>query len=177
MFHQAILDVGADHLLLGVLRLPAHESAGIGPRVLADLGVTLDRARAEVQRRVSGPEPGLTAEDAEALRPIGIDVDEIRRRVEEAFGPGALDAPVGAARRWRSPDCAPMGPVFTAEAKQALELAFRESIRLSHQYVGAEHLVLALAQADGPAADILRGLDADPAVVRTRVLDQLGRAA
>jgi hypothetical protein len=61
LFHQAILDVGADHLLLGVLRLPAHESAGIGPRVLADLGVTLDRARAEVQRRVSGPEPGLTA--------------------------------------------------------------------------------------------------------------------
>jgi len=123
-------------LLLGMLRLPAHESAGIGPRVLADLGVTLDRARAEVQRRVSGPAPGLTAEDAEALRTIGIDVDEIRRRVEEAFGPGALDAPVGAARRWRSPDCAPMGPVFTAEAKQALELASRESIRLSHQYVG-----------------------------------------
>jgi ATP-dependent Clp protease ATP-binding subunit ClpA len=70
-----------------------------------------------------------------------------------------------------------MGPVFTAEAKQALELAFRESIRLSHQYIGAEHVLLALAQADLPAADILRSLDADPAVVRTRVVDQLGRAA
>jgi ATP-dependent Clp protease ATP-binding subunit ClpA len=68
-----------------------------------------------------------------------------------------------------------MGPAFTAEAKQALELAFRESIGLSHQYVGAEHLLLALAQADGPAADVLRGLDADPAVVRARVLDRLGR--
>jgi hypothetical protein len=47
------------HLLLGVLRLPAHESAGIGPRVLTDLGVALDRARAEVQRRVLDADPAV----------------------------------------------------------------------------------------------------------------------
>ena len=29
--------------------------------------------------------------DAEALATIGIDLDEVRRRVEEAFGPGALE--------------------------------------------------------------------------------------
>ena len=32
---------------------------GIGPRVLADLGVTLDRARAEVQRRVLDADPAV----------------------------------------------------------------------------------------------------------------------
>jgi hypothetical protein len=29
--------------------------------------------------------------DAEALASIGIDLDEVRRRVDEAFGEGALD--------------------------------------------------------------------------------------
>jgi hypothetical protein len=29
--------------------------------------------------------------DADALASIGIDLDEVRRRVEEAFGPGALE--------------------------------------------------------------------------------------
>jgi hypothetical protein len=29
--------------------------------------------------------------DAEALASIGIDLDEVRRRVEEQFGPGALE--------------------------------------------------------------------------------------
>jgi ATP-dependent Clp protease ATP-binding subunit ClpA len=177
--------IGTEHLLLGVLRLPvrgdtrlpAHEPAGIAPRVLADLGVTLDRARAEVRRLVSRQEPGLTDADAEALRSIGIDVDEIRRRVEEDFGPGALDAPAGVTRRRRSADPAAVGPVFTSEAKHALELAVRESMKLGHRHIGAEHLLLAIAAPGGLSADILQSLGTDPAVVRTRVLEQLGRAA
>ena len=172
--------VGTEHLLLGVLglpvggdpRLPAHEPAGIAPRVLADLGITPDRARAEVRRLLSRQEPGLTDADAEALRSIGIDVDEIRRRVEEDFGPGALDAPAGITGRRRS-----AGPVFTSEAKHALELAVRESMRLGDRHIGAEHLLLAIAAPDGLSADILQSLGADPAVVRTRVLEQRGRAA
>ncbi len=36
--------------------------------------------------------------DADALASIGIDLDEVRRRVEEAFGPGALER-TRAARR------------------------------------------------------------------------------
>jgi len=43
--------------------------------------------RAETARD-GGPERVL---DAEALASIGIDLDEVRRRVEEAFGPGALE--------------------------------------------------------------------------------------
>jgi len=37
--------------------------------------------------------------DAEALATIGIDLDEVRRRVEEAFGPGALERTQAARRR------------------------------------------------------------------------------
>jgi hypothetical protein len=39
-------------------------------------------------RRSSRPERVL---DAEALASIGIDLDEVRRSVEEAFGEGALE--------------------------------------------------------------------------------------
>src|SRR3954462_9940002 len=34
---------------------------------------------------------GATPSDSEALASIGIDLEEVRRQVEEAFGPGALD--------------------------------------------------------------------------------------
>jgi ATP-dependent Clp protease ATP-binding subunit ClpA len=163
--------VGTEHLLLGVLRLPVH---GVGPGVLAGLGVTFERARGEVQRRVDGPEPGLTDEDVEALRSIGIDVDEIRRRVEETFGPGALDAPVP--RRSATGSCS-SGLRFTPEAKSALEGALLECLRLSHRHIGVEHLLLALAAGEGLSADILRTLGADPVEVRARVLAQLGQAA
>ena len=48
------------------------------------------------------PAPLDRPPDAEALAALGIDLDEVRRQVEEAFGPGALDrarAPRGTARR------------------------------------------------------------------------------
>ena len=57
--------------------------------------------------------------DGEALAAIGIDLDEIRRRAEESFGPGALER----GRRARG------GYVpFTPGAKKALELSLREAI-------------------------------------------------
>ncbi len=65
---------------------------GIAARALAGLGVDtgvierkLDCA-APLRRPAGGEAAG---EDAEALASIGIDLDEIRRRVEESFGPGA----------------------------------------------------------------------------------------
>ncbi len=51
-------NVGSEHLLLGLLR----EGDGVAARVLASLGVTLERARVEVTRRVASadepPTPG-----------------------------------------------------------------------------------------------------------------------
>ena len=40
------------------------------------------------RRRARSQPPPL---DAEALASIGIDLDDVRRRVEDAFGPGALE--------------------------------------------------------------------------------------
>ena len=48
---------------------------------------------------------------------------------------------------------------FNAAAKKVLELTFRQALRLGHNYIGTEHIVLALleAQDDGP----LHGLGVD----------------
>src|ERR671922_2778564 len=78
--------IATEHVLLGLLR-----EKGIAARVLADLGVTADAVEREV---VAFVRPGpFGAADAEALGAIGIDLDEVRRRLEASFGPGAL--------RWR----------------------------------------------------------------------------
>jgi ATP-dependent Clp protease ATP-binding subunit ClpA len=176
--------VGPEHLLLGLLRLPirhdtrvvALEPTGLGPRVLADLGITSDRVRDEIHAMVRGSGPGFTDEDAEALRSIGIDVNEVRRRVEETFGPGALDVPASAGRQSAgAPAEIRLG--FTSSAKQVMEMAVIQSIRLGHRHIGAEHLLLGVAASGGLCADILRTLGTDPSTVRARVLEQLGRAA
>jgi ATP-dependent Clp protease ATP-binding subunit ClpA len=38
---------------------------------------------------------------------------------------------------------------FDGQAKKALELTFREALRLGHDYVGTEHVLLALLELEG----------------------------
>jgi ATP-dependent Clp protease ATP-binding subunit ClpA len=128
-------EVGSLHLLSA---LTTGDS--VAARVLADLGV--DTAAVD---RVLGPGgaslPGGDEADAEALQAIGIDLDEIRRRIEDSFGEGALRR-VPQARRgpfsWngRSP--------MTDEAKMTLAASLREAQGLHHGYIGSEHLLLGL---------------------------------
>ena len=80
--------IGTEHLLLGVAGGP-----GEAARVLADHGATPEALRAAALPRPEGPL------DAGALASIGIDLDEIRRRVEASFGPGALERGHRARRR------------------------------------------------------------------------------
>lgn len=54
------------------------------------------------------------------------------------------------------PDLIPYG----AAARKALELTFREALRVGHNYVGTEHILLALIEMEdgtGPLADL--GID------------------
>ncbi|HWM35561.1 MAG TPA: Clp protease N-terminal domain-containing protein, partial [Streptomyces sp.] len=81
--------IGTEHLLLAAVRLPQEPGAA----TLVRLGLTAGNCRAAVANVVSGPGDALGPEDAEALKALGIDLDEIRRRAENAFGDGALDAP------------------------------------------------------------------------------------
>jgi ATP-dependent Clp protease ATP-binding subunit ClpA len=90
---------------------------------------------------------GTTPSDGAALASIGIDLDEVRRQVEEAFGPGALDrtmAARGGRRRGHTP--------FDRSAKKVLELALREAIALHHNYIGTEHLLLGMLHTETGAA-------------------------
>ncbi|MFH9421238.1 Clp protease N-terminal domain-containing protein [Streptomyces sp. NPDC017529] len=90
---------------------------------------------------------GLLAEpDGLAARAIvaqGVTLEAVRRRVAES-----LPAPSG-----EMPALIP----FDAQAKKALELTFREALRLGHNYVGTEHILLALLELeDGDG--VLNGL-------------------
>ena len=49
---------------------------------------------------------------------------------------------------------------FDAEATKAMELTFREALRMGHNYIGTEHLVLALLELED-GTGVLSGLGVD----------------
>ena len=60
---------------------------------------------------------------------------------------------------------------FTPRAKQVLRLALGEAQRLGHNYVGTEHLLIALIQEkDGVAGQVLAAAGADLRRVRAEVV-------
>jgi ATP-dependent Clp protease ATP-binding subunit ClpA len=78
--------VGTEHVLLALLREPT------GPIVplLAGLGVDPPSLAAALVGPLR-PAPGGGGIDPEALATLGIDFDAVRARLEQAFGPGALE--------------------------------------------------------------------------------------
>jgi hypothetical protein len=60
---------------------------------------------------------------------------------------------------------------FTPRAKKVLELALREALSLGHNYIGTEHILLAMAREnEGVASNILRDFDADSEKIRSEVI-------
>jgi ATP-dependent Clp protease ATP-binding subunit ClpA len=159
--------VGTEHLLLGLL-----QGDGIAARVLGGLGVTAAAVEREVLAEVGrGP---LGAGDAEALGAIGIDLDEVRRRVEASFGPGALHWRPGRRHQPRRPPMLGGHIPFSPRAKKVLELSLREALALKHNYIGTEHILLGLVrEGEGLAMLVLTRLGAGPDAIRARVLDAL----
>jgi hypothetical protein len=93
-----------------------------------------------------------------AIGASGVTFDEVRAVVVPSLPPAAVEVP-------------PLIP-YDADAKKALELTFREALRLGHNYVGTEHMLLALLEledGDGPLYAV--GLDKDE--VEGHVLDVL----
>jgi ATP-dependent Clp protease ATP-binding subunit ClpA len=67
---------------------------------------------------------------------------------------------------------------FTPPAKKTLEVALREALRLRHNYIGCEHIVLALRHADeGLAACILGEQGVTYKDLERTVRDVLGKGA
>jgi ATP-dependent Clp protease ATP-binding subunit ClpA len=164
--------VGTEHILIAMLA----DEACLAARVLREAGVERDDLRARIERHV-GRGPRILGEaDAAALREIGIDLDEVRARIERSFGEGALrpaeDPPRRGLRRRAH------GGPFSARAKKVLELSLREALRLKHNYIGTEHILLGLVrEGQGLAALVLTEAGIDLADLRRRVEAAVRRAA
>ncbi len=148
------------------LRALCSPQSGTAARALAGLGVTAATVDRSLARSVGGADE-LGPEDARALRAIGIDLDEIRDRIEAAFGVNALRPAPGRKR-----------PRLTERAKEVWAASVREAQGLGHRWIGSEHLLLGLNDVEaGAAAQILRDAGATAASVRARVLEEFRRAS
>ena len=64
---------------------------------------------------------------------------------------------------------------FTERARRVMSLAQAEALLLKHNYIGTEHLLLGLVrEGDGVAATVLRNLNVDLQVVRSKVESIIG---
>jgi ATP-dependent Clp protease ATP-binding subunit ClpA len=144
--------IGTEHLLLAVA-------------ARGGLPASLGLEHAALQAAVRDGSQRL---DASALASIGIDLDAVRRSVEESFGPGALGG-----RRSRRGQGA-----FCPKAKKALDLALREALVLDDRHIGPEHILLGLTRdADNGAARALASCGTTPAALRAAVLAARREAA
>ena len=95
-----------------------------------------------------------------ALDRFGLTTESVRDQVRQTVGPSSE----------RVKEKAP----FTPRAKKVLELALREALRLGHNYIGTEHLLLGLVrEGEGVAAQILSKVDATQDAVRFAVIELL----
>jgi ATP-dependent Clp protease ATP-binding subunit ClpA len=158
---------GPDHLLLAVAG-----TEGSGQRLLTGYRVTEADLRTALTR--SDRTAGLTEEELDALRAVGIDTDEVFRRIRETFGADALDEPTAPRRRRGR-----LGGLFDAGARKVLELALRETIALHHKQISSAHLLLALLRngVSAPLRSVLAGHGVTYDDVRAKVRTLLDGAA
>ena len=109
---------------------------------------------------------GLLSEpDALAARALvagGASLEAVRRAATDMLPPAADEVL----------DLVPYSP----ESRKALELTFREALRLGHNYIGTEHILLALLELeDGDG--LFAGLGVDKPTVEAHITDELERVA
>lgn len=95
---------------------------------------------------------------AKAIIAQGVTLDAVRSAAVAALPP-AVEA---------APELVPYG----ADAKKALELTFREALRLGHNYVGTEHILLALLEFEN-GDGVLSGLGVRKDVAEENVAEAL----
>ena len=172
--------IGTEHLLLAAVADETGPVAG----TLREFGVDAAFVRAEIVKRAgdrqpdTDPLPDADAEDVAALKAIGIDLNAVRRAIEENFGPGALQLPLTAPPKRRGllrrfggsgQQTRPIrGHIpFSPRSKKVLELSLREALRLKHNFIAPEHIMLGiLRDGQGLAAQILAEAGVDFAKLR-----------
>ncbi|MCC8244259.1 Clp protease N-terminal domain-containing protein [Saccharothrix luteola] len=146
-------EIGPEHLALALLDTP----------VLAEFELARDEvvdAFAAARRK-----GGLSDADTEALRRLGIDVDQIVASVERSHGEGALAGSPTRRRRRFFGNHLP----FTAAAKKTLERSLVEARDLGHSTLRQEHMLLALLAERGLVAEVLGARGVNYVEVRKRV--------
>lgn len=141
---QVARDTGSRSIDTRHLLVAVAEADGRAARALTAAGA--DDVAGAVRRDLAAE--GL---DPEALAAIGIDLAAVTRRAEAVFGRDALRR---AGRR--------RGHLaFGKDARKALELALRETIRLQQREIDSGHLLLGILRADNPAraALVRHGVD------------------
>ena len=99
---------------------------------------------------------------ANVLKSMNVDLDKIRREVEKIVKAGPAHEPS-------------VQIPFTPRAKKVVELALEEAGELGHNYIGTEHLLLALLrEQEGIAAHVLLALGVKLEEVREVTIDFLG---
>ncbi|WP_280396916.1 Clp protease N-terminal domain-containing protein [Nocardia carnea] len=163
-------EIGVEHLLLGLL----EEAEPALHTLLERNGITL--ASALRRLRAAARDEPLGAEDAEALRSIGIDLDAVRESLEANFGADALDRAVppeesrsGRMRFGHIP--------FSRDAKKIVELALREALARKDKTIESGHILLAILRAPNPVTTELLGGPDVLTGLRDQVNTHLDRAA
>ena len=132
--------VGDEDLLLGILSV----DDGVASQALTSLGVTSEAVREQSEELLS-----------EALSSIGISLEEARRSAGDAFD-------------LRLPDERRIP--FSPRAKEALEQALPEALRVGDHRITPEHILLGiLRNSNGTAATILSRLDVEAGAVEERL--------
>jgi ATP-dependent Clp protease ATP-binding subunit ClpA len=127
-----------EHVLLGLLRHGRSQAATL----LESRGLDLAAARVGLLRH--GPTLNPAAHPAAALQTLGIDVGEIRQRLEASFGADAVRAAERRVRRrprWRGGHPRPDPLCVYVAAKRALEIAARFAARRGDAGIGPQHLL------------------------------------
>lgn len=95
------------------------------------------------------------------LRNMGLEYETLRTEIERLVGFG--------------PEIQVYGdPALTGKVKKVFEFANEEASSLNHNYVGTEHLLLALLrQTDGVAAQVLENLNTNLKEIRKEILKEL----
>ncbi|WP_431966865.1 Clp protease N-terminal domain-containing protein [Nocardia sp. bgisy134] len=165
--------IEVEHVLLGLLAQGEPELKAL----LADAGLTHEGVLSALN--VEAPSEPLGAEDAEALRSIGIDLDAVRESLEAGFGQDVLDRPLPEPRRgflgrprWTS------GHIpFTRDAKKVLELSLREALARKDKSIESGHVLLGILRAPNQTTVGLFGGSGPIHDLRPKVHALLDRAA
>jgi ATP-dependent Clp protease ATP-binding subunit ClpC len=106
----------------------------------------------------------------------GVTPPRLREEVTGRLLPPEADPPAGTrggrGRGRRGPDGRPRRRIpFTPQARRVFDVAVGEALALGHNYLGCEHLLLAVAVTDGIAADSLTAVGLDVDRLRQGVID------